>query len=217
MMRSALLSLAVLTAAGCAGYAGPSELPQATAIAERVRVEMPVDPRDNGLTWAQEDLVAALAGEYKATGHGPFVISYPAEAGNSEAAVAAIAEVRTRLYAAGLDWREIAGSAYDARGRSSAPVVFSFERYAAIAPDCPEVWPDLTNSRAGESWPQFGCATANNLAAMVADPRDLVTPRGMADPDSARRMAVIEAWRSGQPTATRRSDGERGSVSEVVE
>lgn len=217
MMRSALLSFALLAAAGCAGYEAPSGLPQATAVAEQVRVEMPVDPRDNGLTWAQEDLVAALAGEYKSNGHGLFVISYPSEAGNSEAAIAAIAQVRTQLYAAGLDWRAIAGSAYQARGRASAPVIFSFERYTAVAPDCREAWPDLTESRAGTNWPQFGCATANNLAAMVGDPRDLVSPRGMTDPDSARRQAVIDAWRSGQPTATRRGEGERGSVSEVVE
>lgn len=216
MMRSAILSAAILGLAACAS-SGPRELPQATAVQERVRVEMPVDPRDNGLTWAQLDLVAALADEYKAVGHGPFVISYPAEAGNSEAAIAAIADVRTRLYEHGLDWREIGGGAYHARGRASAPVIFSFERYVAVAPDCPQVWPDMTESSPGEAWPQFGCATASNLAAMVADPRDLVAPRGMGDPDSGRRQAIIDAWRSGQPTATRRSAEESGTVSEVVE
>lgn len=215
MMRFTIL-LAALALAACETSA-PRALPQATAVAETVRVEMPVDPRDNGLTWAQTDLVAALAEEYKAVGHGPFVISFPHQAGNSEAAIAAIAEVRTRLYDHGLDWRQIGGGAYDARGRASAPVIFSFERYVAVAPDCPQVWPDLTEAAPGRGYPRFGCATASNLAAMVADPRDLLAPRGLADPDAGRRQAVIDAWRRGDPTATRRSAEESGAVSEVVE
>lgn len=216
MMRPAFAALALLAASGCISTP-PGERPEASAHQETVRVEMPVDPRDNGLTWAQIDLVAALAGEYKARGHGPFVISYPAEAGNAEAAIAAIAEVRTRLYEHGLDWRQIGGGAYRASGRDSAPVIFSFTRYVATAPDCPESWNDVRNTVAGEHWAQFGCATANNLAAMVADPRDLVSPRGMDDPDAARRQSVIEAWRRGEPTATERTQSERGTVSEIVE
>lgn len=216
MMRSALLSLTILTAAaGCAS--APMARPEATAVAEQVRVPMPVNPSDNGLTWDQQDLVNALAAEYKAVGHGPFVITYPAHGPNSDAAIAAIAQVRTRLYDAGLDWRDISGSAYDAAGRPDAPVIFSFQRYVAVAPACSQGWEDLAHPRAGETWDQFGCATANNLAAMVADPRDLVTARGLAAPDAARRQTVIDAWRRGEGTATRRSDEESGAVTEVVE
>lgn len=204
-----------LSAAACAG--APRELPRASAVEEVVRIEMPVDPVHNGLTWAQIELVETLAAEYKARGHGPFVISYPQNAGNADAALDAIAETRTRLYAAGLDWTVIAGGAYEARGRDQAPVVFSFDRYRAVAPACPDGWTDLRAAPAGDAWPRFGCATARNIAAMVADPADLAGARDFDDPDAARRQTVLDRWRQGQPTSTQRAEGESGAVSEVVE
>ena len=207
---------AALSLAACASSA-PRDIPRASAAPETVRVEMPVDARDNGLTWDQIDLIAALASEYKARGHGPLVISYPQNAGNAAAAVDAISEARTRLYAHGLDWRQIAGGAYEARGRSSAPVVFSFTRYQAVAPKCPGGWEDLTNVRGDDNWARFGCATAANLAAMVADPRDLSAPRGFDAPDAGRRQTVLENYRAGRPTQSAQSDADSGAVSDAVE
>ncbi|MCR9130139.1 MAG: CpaD family pilus assembly protein [Alphaproteobacteria bacterium] len=216
ILRLLPILAAGLSLAACSSSA-PRETPRATAAPETVRVEMPVDARDNGLTWAQLDLLAALASEYKARGHGPLVISYPQNAGNAAAAVDAIAEARTQLYAHGLDWRQIAGGAYEAGGRASAPVVFSFTRYQAIAPECEGGWEDLTNVRGDDNWARFGCATAANLAAMIADPRDLVAPRGFDAPDAARRQTVLENYRAGRPTESARSDSDSGAVSDAVE
>ncbi|MGJ3231057.1 MAG: CpaD family pilus assembly protein [Oceanicaulis sp.] len=215
-LRLVFAACAALALAACAG-GPPRALPQATAVPETVRVEMPVDGRDNGLTWDQIDLINALAGEYKARGHGPLVISYPRDAGNSEAAIEAIAAARTRFYEAGLSWREISGGAYNASGRISAPVIISFTRYRAVAPACPQGWDDMRNDGWGESDERFGCATASNLAAMVADPRDLTTPRTFADPDTARRQRVIDRYRTGEATSSERSQGESGAVSTAVE
>ena len=210
----ALLALSALTLAGCAS--APQPLPRATAAPETVRVSMDVSARDNGLTWNQIDVINAVATEYKARGHGPLVISYPQNAGNADAAIGAIAEARTQLYAAGLDWRQITGGAYEAGGRTSAPVIFSFTRYQAIAPECETRWNDMANVRANENWPRFGCATANNLANMVADPRDLVAPRTMDGPDTGRRQTVLDNYRQGESTASQRSDRESGAVSSSV-
>ena len=215
-MIRAFAVLSMLGLAACATGA-PRELPRAEAVEETVRLEMPVSPADNGLTWRQLELVSAVAAEYKARGHGPLVISYPQDAGNADAAIGAIAEVRTQLYEHGLDWRAISGGAYDASGRSEAPVIFSFTRYRAVPPGCPGGWTDLRNATPGEAWPRFGCATARNLAATVADPRDLMTARTMADPDIARRHTVLVRYRAGEPTATTRTEDESGAVSEVVD
>lgn len=205
-----------LALTACAG-AAPRDIPRASAAPETVRVEMPVDPRDNGLTWSQLDLLAALAAEYKARGHGPLVISRPENAANAAAAIDAIAAARTELYDHGLDWRSIAGGAYEARGRDQAPVVFSFTRYQASAPQCPGGWEDLTEARGDESWRRFGCATASNLAAMIADPRDLAAPRGFDAPDAARRQTVLERYRAGEATQSERTAADSGAVSDAVD
>lgn len=214
LVFKSLLALSVLTLAGCA--AAPQPMPRATAAPETVRVSMDVSAVDNGLTWNQIDVINAVATEYKARGHGPLVISYPQNAGNADAAIGAIAEARTRLYEAGLDWRQITGGAYEAGGRTSAPVIFSFTRYQAIAPDCETRWTDMAHVRPNQTWPRFGCATANNLANMVADPRDLVAPRTMDAPDGERRQTVLDNYRQGQQTASQRSDRESGAVSSSV-
>jgi pilus assembly protein CpaD len=214
LVFKSLMVAGALVVAGCASTSEPR--PHATAAAETVRVSMDVSAIDNGLTWNQIDVIEAVATEYKARGHGPLVISYPQNAGNADAAIGAIAEARTRLYAAGLDWRQIAGGAYEAGGRVSAPVIFSFTRYQAIAPECSTEWNDMARARPGETWPRFGCATANNLASMVADPRDLVAPRTMDAPDSARRQGVLDNYRQGRSTASERSDRESGAISSSV-
>lgn len=50
----------------------------------------------------------------------------------------------------------------------------------AIAPECPD-WAFYSNGPfQGEPWPQFGCAHARNLAAMVDRPEDLEHGREMS-------------------------------------
>lgn len=210
----ALACLAALTA--CASVPpATTGLPQASAVAETFRSVMPIDPRDNGLSWAQQDQLAAIAAEYRARGHGPLVISYPQGASNEDAAIGAIAEARSFLYEQGIDWRMIAGGAYDARGRQAGEVIFSFRRYAAVAPECGRNWENLAVERDNYHQANFGCAMAANLAATIADPRDLVAPRTMGVADAGRRQTVIDRYRDGESTASERNDHESGAVSNV--
>lgn len=215
--NAALASLATgLFLTGCATPPRSGlGLPEATAEAELYRSEMMIDPRDNGLTWAQQAQLGAIADEYKARGHGPLVISYPQGAANEQAAMQAIANARSVLFEAGLSWQQIAGGAYHANAQQNGALIFSFTRYRAIAPDCPQGWSDLTPEPGNSRQPRLGCAMANNLAAMVADPRDLIAPRTMDTGDTGRRQTVIDLYRQGESTASARSDSESGTVSEV--
>jgi len=218
MIRLKLLAAAAsaFALAACATHQN-GEIPQASAVAETFRVAMPAPPGNNGLTWGQQGLVDSVAAEYKRAGRGPLVISYPANSGNADAAIGAIAEARTRLYEAGIDWRRISGGAYQAAGRDEAPILFSFTRFEAVAEPCPEGWADVRPGPAGTHMPGFGCATANNIAAMVADPADLLGPRAIDPADTGRRQTVLDAFREGSPTATERSTDESGAVSEAVD
>jgi len=214
----ALIGLAGLVTLGACATTAPAGLgtPQASAVAETYRAGFAVDPRDNGLTWAQQGMLAAVAAEYKARGHGPLVISYPQGAGNEDAAIGAIAEARSFFYEQGIDWRVIAGGAYDARGRQNGELIFSFTRYAAVAPtECDGSWDQMALEFDNQHHTNFGCAMAVNLAAMVADPRDLMAPRDMDASDTGRRQTVIDGYRAGQSTASERSDHESGAVSRV--
>lgn len=57
-------------------------------------------------------------------------------------------------------------------------------------------WPnDLFEDSQNYNYQNFGCATQTNLAAMVANPADLLGPRGESEIDASRRTTVIENWR----------------------
>ena len=45
------------------------------------------------------------------------------------------------------------------------------------------------------NYQNFGCATQSNLAAIVANPSDLLGPRGESEIDATRRDQVITDWR----------------------
>lgn len=70
-------------------------------------------------------------------------------------------------------------------------------RHVVRVPDCPDWsrgglmdWQNLPTSN-------FGCATATNLRAMVADPRDLVVGRGSESYDGERAALTIQRYREG--------------------
>ena len=84
-------------------------------------------------------------------------------------------------------------------------------RTTASVPDCPN-WSNHTGGFTSTS-PNFGCATNSNLAAMVADPNDLVLGQTGSGTDPATTSRAIRTYRNQQPTgagglpATRTSTG----------
>ena len=62
----------------------------------------------------------------------------------------------------------------------------------------------------------FGCATQRNLAAMVAEPADLVQPRAEGAAYNAKRTFGIDKWRKGDSPATTYPDANKGAISDVA-
>jgi pilus assembly protein CpaD len=61
----------------------------------------------------------------------------------------------------------------------------------------------------------MGCATQRNLAAMVANPEDLVHPRGETPRPSERRDTVWGKYVAGQPTISKRDPSEHANASTI--
>ena len=64
------------------------------------------------------------------------------------------------------------------------------------------------------SW-NHGCATQKNLAAMVANPEDLIQPRPETPPLAARRATAMDKYRKGEDPATVYQNSGDGKVSTV--
>ncbi len=220
------LILASLGALGaCASVPTPKGPPLASA-ADRhrievaqtsERVEIPVKADDTHLSPEARQDLDALAASYLRYGHGALVLSAPSGGANADAASVLAQQTRMSLVEAGVSYAAVAGSTYDASGESAAPIIVSFDRYEAQAPECAPLYEqDLAHQSDNQAWDSFGCATQANLAAMIDDPRDLLQPRAEDPRDSGRRDTVMQAYRAGQQTHATRSDEERVTISNAA-
>ncbi|HYD86604.1 MAG TPA: CpaD family pilus assembly protein [Vitreimonas sp.] len=222
--RLPVLLLGVSTLAACASVPTPEGPPVASA-ADRHRIEVTqtaerveilVESGDVSLSPEARAHLRMLASNYLRYGHGPLVLSSPSGGANTDAASVLAHEARMSLVDAGVSYAAVAGSTYDGSG-GDAPIVASFTRFEAHAPECAPLWEqDLAHQSNNQPWASFGCATQANLAALVEDPADLLRPRNADPRDSGRRETVMDAYRNGDPTHAERSSDERVAISNAV-
>jgi len=94
-------------------------------------------------------------------------------------------------------------------------VRLSYIRYQAHAEACGDWSVNLSETSANKRSPNLGCATQHNLAAMVADPRDLVSPKPLDSNDVQRRLNVLDRYRKGETTIATKAPEQSGSISQV--
>lgn len=96
---------------------------------------------------------------------------------------------------------------YDAQVVDTAPVTANpvipgtvrvvLSRSSASVPSCPDWSKKGEANYTGGNHTNYGCATNSNLAAMIADPEDLVRGQDDHGGDSRRAVRPVEAWRNG--------------------
>ncbi len=182
------------------------------------RLEIQVASGASALSAKSRADLSAFAGGYLRYGHGALIMSTPEGSANADAAARLANETRSSLIDAGVSYAAIAPSTYDGSGQGEAPIVVSFARFEARAPECAPLWEqDLAHQSDNQPWESFGCATLANLAALVEDPSDLLHPRAEDPRDSNRRATVFEAYRAGEHTHAERSADERVTISNAVQ
>lgn len=168
-------------------------------------LDVPVGAGEHGLTPATRDLIKGFAQDYAALSKSTIRVAIPANAANSVAADNARGQVRRVLMDAGIPSARIVLTSYNSQASdASAPIRLGFIAVTAITDECGQ-WPsDLTGKTVIENknYENFGCATQQNLAAQMANPTDLVGPRGMTPIDAANRATVIQTYRDGTSTDT---------------
>lgn len=220
-------SLMVLT--GCQSGSGSSNVPienfygtpldrhEIGVKQHKEYLEVNLDSRDTQLRISEVMKVRSFVDKYADVGHGPLVISMPKSAQNPQLAVGAVAEIREFAWEAGINYESILGAAYNADGRSQTPVVMAFNTYKTVAPDCPSLADiDMANAVSNSVLPTHGCAVRTNMAAMIAEPADLLGERELTEGHLARQQFQLDLWLQGQPTPSTRGDGESTAISNAV-
>jgi pilus assembly protein CpaD len=172
-----------------------------------------------GLSPTQRAEVLAFAQNWKREATGGVTIDRPVGAYNEHAATDTLRETLSIMEQAGIPHNGIGIRPYNPVTRN-APLRLNYPLMKAVAGPC-GLWPDDL----GPSYEQkhfenreyynFGCASQRNLASMVADPADLVQPRGESPANAPRRGAVIEKYRTGAPPSGT-YDGYKGNVSDLA-
>ncbi|MEX1083013.1 MAG: CpaD family pilus assembly lipoprotein, partial [Xanthobacteraceae bacterium] len=103
---------------------------------------------------------------------------------------------------------------------ATATVKFNYPVMTAEAGPC-GLWPaDLgpgyePGYQENKPYWNLGCASQRNLAAMVANPADLVQPRAETPTSAARRSTALEKYRKGESPATNYPNPNRGMISDI--
>ena len=161
--------------------------------------------------------VAGFGKAFKQSGASLMAVVAPSGSPNQVAAAAIAVEVEQALRQSGVSPRAIEYRVYRAGPEErNAPVRIAYNRIAAHTAPCGP-WPDkITDTGENRSYAAFGCATQQNLAAMVASPLDLIYPRGLTPADAQRRAAVLDHYRKGESFAADLSRETGGTVASGV-
>ena len=218
----ALASVSLIGLGGC--LQSPENIAYANRMhtqiqAAEVTAELKIDTVVSGekLGSSERDAVKYFAAAYQDEGHGSVIISRPSNGPDDVSALRAAADARAIMLAEGVEPRRITEGPYDASGASAAPLVISYLTYEASVPHCPDIshW-DMAWTGTNLSLPSLGCAVAVNLAAMIADPSDLVGDQPMDPSDANRRSVVLTKYRNGEKTSAERNQDANGAISSAV-
>lgn len=181
-------------------------------------LEVAIDPEASELSGEDRARIRNFIAAFARSGHGPLVLSLPAASANPQLAVTAVAEARTIAWEKGIEHDEIAGAAHGAGETVSQPMILAFQVYDAVAPQCRSLATlDFADVSSNNALPSLGCSIRSNLAAMIADPADLLASRPLGQSDILRREVILEKFRLGEMTAAERMDQESGAISTAVE
>src|SRR5258706_9090235 len=128
------------------------------------RMEIAVTQGDRTLTDKARSDLRDFASAYLRYGHGALILSTPSGSDNAGAASVLAGETRMSLVDSGVSYGAVAGSTYDAGGDGDAPIVVTFARFEAQAPECAPIYTqDLAHQEDNQAWASFGCAMQANL------------------------------------------------------
>ena len=204
VLASAVLLAAPLAACGGAAGSGPVPLTPTSRFALQVepgldRVAFAV--HETGLSANQTLALADMVNRF--VGEGAPMLTVEAPSGDDPVSSDAAWRIKGALEAQGVPSNQVRVVTYIAPD-PRAPVLVGFDTVRAAVPQCGTSWTNLGRTGANAGYANFGCAVNANLAAQIADPRDIVSPRAIQPGSAARRAVVFDKYRLGEPTAATR-------------
>jgi pilus assembly protein CpaD len=219
LLSSVALAGLAFTVYGCAGGAGgkgsapitPTE--RYSMHVEQHPEQMAFGPHADGLSDNQRAALTRYVDGWMQNGGGDIVISSPKTGGDAASRTAWA--IKARLQQLGLGDEDVKVQGYDS-DQAGAPVLVVYQKFAAVVPHCNQKWTDLAANGKNNGYENFGCAVTANMAAQIANPRDIVTPQEMTPADAGRRDAIFAHYRKGEVTNAAVADPNAGKAATSV-
>jgi pilus assembly protein CpaD len=179
-------------------------------------LDVPVSVDTQHLTAASRANIAFFAQSFLRSSTAIIAVVAPSGSPNQVAAAFIAVEIEDALRKNGINPRAISYRVYKAGADEKiAPVRLAFNHIAATTAPCGPWTDDVTMNSANQHYGSFGCATQQNLAAVVDNPLDLLYPRGMTPADASRRADVLQKYRSGVRFTSDTAGESGGSIAAV--
>lgn len=217
LLRSASVASILLAGSCAAPTSDGTDLSQDGAFNHPIAVEphyqaikLPFSAPEAGLMPDDAARFDSFVAQYLERGNGAISVSVPA----GRDATAAIGYFAERLASSGVPRADIlVGTREAANGDNRIEI--GYVGYIARADGCGDWSKSLADTADNGTSPNFGCAIQHNIAAQVADPRDLIEPHQQTDADAARRATVLDSYEKGKVTAADKTQDQSIKVSNV--
>ncbi|MEM9331463.1 MAG: CpaD family pilus assembly lipoprotein [Pseudomonadota bacterium] len=208
------ICLLALTLGGCASY--QKDHFTVGSVPEDYRTKHPivvsqsevyedliVTPHMKGMSFRHQNVVTAFLSRFRRSGAKEIRVVLPAGSHNEAAARRVGKDIIAHMKDERIPASQIKVVRYHASNHGEAATLrVSFDAVSAeLTSECGQWNEDLVETSQNKNYGNFGCATQNNLAKMIANPEDLISPRGESEIDAERRDNVINDWReNGTPS-----------------
>lgn len=181
-----------------------------------IELRIPVRRGDYALNGEKKMELGNFVERYRREGEGRIVVSAPAGQPNEVAAFNVLDDVRDTMMAHGIVREMVKLSPYTPSGDPEAPIVVAYLGYTATGPTCGPLTRDMTGERDNLPLESLACANQANMAAMVANPRDLVQARDETPRPGERRDVLWEKFVKGDTTESKKSADQKSKFSESI-
>lgn len=149
-------------------------------------VKMEISSRHGTLQPSQINAISGFSRQASNSSSSRITVLRPSAGGASGKVARQVYQV---LVQSGISPGMIAQKTYPGPSRGS--VQLSYIRSVAITKECGDWSEDMSNTSRNEPYSNFGCSIQSNIAAMVVNPNDFVTPRPTTPVLAATRMSGV--------------------------
>jgi pilus assembly protein CpaD len=145
-------------------------------VAETATLDVALVPNGPGQEARAFVETTRFARNYRQEAKGPLYIALPRRSGQNRAVSQRVRAIRQVMARAGIPSHRIKTYGKGHHDAREDAITLSYDRIAAVGPTCGDWSEDITRNPENLPYPNFGCAAQRNLAAMVANPTDLMFP-----------------------------------------